>query len=251
MRWFIQVLRDYPELALFFTLAVGYAVGKIKIGSFTVGSVTGVLIIGVLVGQLDIQINGTVKAVFFLLFLFALGYNVGPQFFKGLKKDGVSQVIFSMIVCGAGLISVMIAGKILHYNVGQAAGLTAGALTQSSVIGVGQGAIAGLNISHADKVTMSDFVPVGYAITYIFGTIGTSFFLSTIAPKILGINLEEEAKKLDQRQMTVEKGADSYFGTHTVEYRSFKLARNLVGKKVSEVERTVSVPKSHTFIIVR
>lgn len=82
MNWFIQALRDYPELALFFTLAVGYAVGKIRIGNFTIGSVTGVLLVGVIVGQFNIQISGAVKAVFFLLFLFALGYNVGPGFFK-------------------------------------------------------------------------------------------------------------------------------------------------------------------------
>ncbi|MTL68303.1 aspartate-alanine antiporter, partial [Turicibacter sanguinis] len=179
MTWFIDALRSHPELTLFLTLAIGYAVGKIQIGTFKIGSVTGVLVTGVIIGQLNITIDATVKSVFFLLFLFALGYNAGPQFFKGLKKDGIPQVIFSVIVCVIGLISTIIVGKILHYNAGQAAGLAAGALTQSAVIGVAQDSISQLSVSAADIKSMSDFVPVGYAVTYIFGTIGCAFVLST------------------------------------------------------------------------
>ena len=86
MLWLIDILKSRPELALFLTLAIGYAVGKIQIGTFKVGAVTGVLITGVVVGQLNIVIDPTIKSVFFLFFLFTLGYNAGPQFFKGLKK---------------------------------------------------------------------------------------------------------------------------------------------------------------------
>ncbi|MFQ9520943.1 MAG: aspartate-alanine antiporter, partial [Turicibacter sp.] len=167
MTWFVHALQSHPELALFLTLAIGYAVGKIQIGSFKVGSVTGVLITGVIIGQLNITIDDTVKSVFFLLFLFALGYNAGPQFFKGLKKEGIPQVIFSVIVCVIGLISTIIVGKILGYNAGQASGLAAGALTQSAVIGVAQDAISNLSIAASDKKSMMDFVPVGYVVTYI------------------------------------------------------------------------------------
>ncbi|MTL62851.1 aspartate-alanine antiporter, partial [Turicibacter sanguinis] len=188
MTWFIDALRSHPELTLFLTLAIGYAVGKIQIGTFKIGSVTGVLVTGVIIGQLNITIDATVKSVFFLLFLFALGYNAGPQFFKGLKKDGIPQVIFSVIVCVIGLISTIIVGKILHYNAGQAAGLAAGALTQSAVIGVAQDSISQLSVSAADIKSMSDFVPVGYAVTYIFGTIGCAFVLSTLGPKIYGVD---------------------------------------------------------------
>lgn len=249
MNWIVQALRDYPELALFFTLAIGYAVGKIKIGSFSIGSVTGVLLVGVLVGQLNIQINATVKSVFFLLFLFALGYNVGPQFFKGLKKDGIPQVIFSLIVCVVGLISVVVAGKILHYNAGQAAGLTAGALTQSAVIGVGQGAIESLKVTADQKSLMSDFVPVGYAVTYIFGTIGSAFFLSVIGPKLLGVNLEEECKQTQQKQAKVIEGEGIYSGNSIIEYRAFALADQYIGQTVQQVESAVSDENARSFIV--
>lgn len=249
MGWIIQAFKDHPELALFCTLAIGYAVGKIKIGSFSIGSVTGVLLVGVLVGQFGIEIDATVKSVFFMLFLFALGYNVGPQFFKGLKKDGIPQVIFSVIVCTVGLISVVVAGKVLNYNAGQAAGLTAGALTQSAVIGVGQGAIEGLDLSAADKSMMSDFVPVGYAVTYIFGTIGSAFFLSVIAPKLLGVNLEEECKKTEPKKQKVIEGDGIYSGASVIEYRAFAIDDRYIGKKVSDVEQEVTDGSARAFIV--
>ena len=99
MEWIIDLLREHPELAIFLTLAAGFWIGKIKIGSFSLGTVTSVLLVGVLVGQLDIQVGGPLKSVFFLLFLFAIGYKVGPQFFRGLKKDGLPQVYFAVLMC--------------------------------------------------------------------------------------------------------------------------------------------------------
>ena len=97
MEWFTNLLRTYPELAVFLTLGVGFWVGKLKIGKFTLGTVTSVLLVGVLVGQLNIPITGPLKSVFFLLFLFAIGYSVGPQFFRGLKKDGLPQMFFALL----------------------------------------------------------------------------------------------------------------------------------------------------------
>ena len=86
MDWIIKTLQHTPELAIFLTLALGFAVGKIKIKGFSLGSVTGVLLMGVVIGQLGIPISPTVKATFFLIFLFAVGYSVGPQFVHSLKK---------------------------------------------------------------------------------------------------------------------------------------------------------------------
>ena len=70
IKWLIDTLRSYPEIAIFLTLAVGFWVGSLKIGKFSLGSVTGVLLSGVLIGQLEITISPNVKSVFFLMFLF-------------------------------------------------------------------------------------------------------------------------------------------------------------------------------------
>lgn len=118
MDWIVHQLRVHPELAIFLTLFVGFWIGKIKIGKFSLGVVTSVLLVGVLVGQLDITVDGPIKSVFFLLFLFAIGYKVGPQFFRGLKKDGLPQMGFAAIMCVFCLIIPWILAKIMGYNVG-------------------------------------------------------------------------------------------------------------------------------------
>ncbi len=136
MEWIINQLRERPELAIFLTLFLGFWIGKFKIGKFSLGTVTSVLLVGVVVGQLNITIGEPIKAVFFLLFLFAIGYKVGPQFFRGLKKDGLPQVAFAALMCVVSLVSAWAFAKLMGYNVGEAAGLLAGSQTISAVIGV-------------------------------------------------------------------------------------------------------------------
>ena len=151
MEWVIHLLRQHSELAIFLTIAAGFWIGKIKVGQFSLGIVTSVLLVGVLVGQLNITIEEPVKSVFFLLFLFAIGYKVGPQFFRGLKKDGLPQVGFAVLMCVGCLVITWILALIMGYNAGEAAGLLAGAQTISAVIGVADDTINGLNISTEQK----------------------------------------------------------------------------------------------------
>ncbi|MBP1683021.1 MAG: aspartate-alanine antiporter, partial [Ignavibacteriaceae bacterium] len=99
MNSFIEILQQYPELALFLVIALGFAFGKIRIGNFKVGAVLGTLFAGVLIGQFNITVHPVVKVIFFDLFLFATGYKVGPQFFRGLKKDAGPQLILTVVIC--------------------------------------------------------------------------------------------------------------------------------------------------------
>ena len=186
MDWIIHQLRVHPELAIFLTLFVGFWIGKIKIGKFSLGVVTSVLLVGVLVGQLNITVDGPIKSVFFLLFLFAIGYKVGPQFFRGLKKDGLPQMGFATIMCVFCLVIPWILAKIMGYNVGEAAGLLAGSQTISAVIGVAGDTINELNISPETKEAYNNIIPVSYAVTYIFGTAGSAWVLGSLGPRLLG-----------------------------------------------------------------
>jgi len=131
----VSSLRENPELAIFLTLALGFLIGRVKIGSFSLGNVVGTLLAGVLVGQLDIKVDPLVKIVFFDLFLFATGYKVGPQFFRGLKKNALSQGALTVVLCVTSLVTTVAAAKLLKYDCGTAAGLMAGAFTESAVIG--------------------------------------------------------------------------------------------------------------------
>ncbi len=186
MEWIINLLRSHPELAIFLTLAVGFYIGKLKFKQFSLGVVTSVLLVGVVVGQLDIVISPPLKSVFFLLFLFAIGYKVGPQFFRGLKKDGLPQVWFAVLMCVACLGIVWILAVIMGYNAGEAAGLLSGAQTISAVIGVASDTINGLDLLAAQKTNYINIIPVAYAVTYIFGTAGSAWILASIGPKLLG-----------------------------------------------------------------
>jgi AspT/YidE/YbjL antiporter-like protein len=138
MEWIFNQLRERPELAIFLTIFLGYWLGKLRIGKFTLGTVTSVLLVGVVVGQLNIAVPGPVKSVFFLLFLFAVGYKVGPQFFRGLKKDGLPQVAFAVLMCVSVLGVTWLLALLMGYNMGEAAGLLAGSQTISAVIGVAE-----------------------------------------------------------------------------------------------------------------
>ena len=146
MDWIIHTLRDNPSLAVFLTLGVGFFIGQLKYKSFSLGTVTSVLLVGVLVGQLDIPIPGPLKDVFFLLFLFAIGYSVGPQFFRALRGDGLKQVLFAVVVCALCLLATWGVALCMGYNIGEAVGLLAGSQTMSAVIGVGTDTINSLSV---------------------------------------------------------------------------------------------------------
>lgn len=182
----VNLFREYPSLAIFLTIGVGFWIGKLKYKSFSLGTVTSVLLVGVVVGQMNIPISGPLKSVFFLLFLFAIGYSVGPQFFRSLRGSGLKQVGFAVVLCVVCLLVTFGIAKLFGYSPGEAAGLLSGAQTISAVIGVGGDTIATLDASAADKKMWADMIPVCYAVTYIFGTIGSAYILGNIGPRLLG-----------------------------------------------------------------
>jgi putative transport protein len=192
----VTALREHQELAIFLTLALGFFIGRFKFGSFSLGVVVGTLLAGVLIGQLDIKVPGLVKTIFFDLFLFTTGYKVGPQFFRGLKKDALPQLAVTVVLCVTCLLTAFGVSKVLGYDMGTAAGLLAGAFTESTVIGTAADAINRLELPADEKTRLINNIPVAYAVTYLIGTAFVIWFLSTIGPRLMGVNLREEGKKL-------------------------------------------------------
>jgi putative transport protein len=183
--WFEKLMQKSPELAIFLTLALGFFVGKLKFKSFSLGNVTSVLLMGVIIGQMNIHIDPVVKSTFFLIFLFAVGYSVGPQFVQSLRKEGLPQILFATIVCIFCLIVPLLCAWIVGFDLGNAVGLMSGGNTISAVIGVAGDTINQLSINDASKQKFINEIPVAYAVTYIFGTAGTAWFLASVGPKIL------------------------------------------------------------------
>ena len=241
MEWVIHLLRQHSELAIFLTIAAGFWIGKIKVGQFSLGIVTSVLLVGVLVGQLNITIEEPVKSVFFLLFLFAIGYKVGPQFFRGLKKDGLPQVGFAVLMCVGCLVITWILALIMGYNAGEAAGLLAGAQTISAVIGVADDTINGLNISTEQKNNMINIIPVAYAVTYIYGTAGSAWVLSSLGPKMLGglEKVKAACKELEAKMGTREADEPGFeHARRPVVFRAYTIENDWFGngKTVEQLE---------------
>ena len=249
MEWIINQLRVHPELAIFLTLFAGFWLGRLKIGKFSLGTVTSVLLVGVLVGQLNITVDGPLKAVFFLLFLFAVGYKVGPQFFRGLKKDGLPQVGFAVLMCIVSLVAPWILAKIMGYHIGEAVGLLAG----SAVIGVASDTINQLGISEAQKATYINAIPVSYAVTYIFGTAGSAWILASLGPKLLGglDKVKADCKELESKMGTSEMDEPGFSpALRPVVFRAYKITNKWFGKgkKVSELEKYLSEQEKLLFV---
>lgn len=241
MEWIIDLLRNHSELAIFLTIALGFLIGRFKIGQFTLGTVTGVLLAGVLVGQLDIDIGEPVKSVFFLLFLFAVGYKVGPQFFRGLKKDGLPQMGFALLMCSSCLLVPWLLAKIMGYNPGEAAGLLAGSQTISAVIGVAGDTINSLNIGDAEKSDYNNIIPVAYAVTYIFGTAGSAWVLASIGPKMLGglEKVKAACKELEAKMGNAEEDEPGIISAYRpVVFRAYRIENEWFGngKRAEELE---------------
>ena len=237
--YMLNSLRNNPELAIFLTLAAGFVIGRIRVGSFKLGNVVGTLIAGVLIGQLDITVNPTVKSVFFALFLFATGYKVGPQFFRGLRKSALPQVALTVVLCVTSLLTTVVAARLLGYDSGTAAGLMAGAFTESTVIGTASDTIDRLDLTDAEKTRLKNNIPVAYAVSYLVGTGFIVWFLSVLAPRLLRVDLKAESRKLATQVSSEDRTSDQSVHLAYKEWsvRAYRLADVSAGRTVDDFER--------------
>jgi putative transport protein len=250
MDYLVNALKDNPELAIFLTLAIGFAIGQVKIAGFSLGTVVGTLFAGVLIGQLDIKVSPLVKTVFFDLFLFTTGYKVGPQFFRGLKRDALSQMTLTLVLCTTCLITAYVAARLFGYDLGTAAGLLAGAFTESTVIGTAGDAINRLALSAEAKTVLQNNIPVAYAVTYLVGTTAVVWFLPKVGPKLMGVNLKDEAKKM---QAKVSGGPEAEPGiispSRRFDVRAYRVTNEqLVNKSIAQLE---AMPQEERVFIER
>lgn len=237
MDWFVATLKAYPEIAIFLALGFGYWIGGKSFKGFSLGAVTSTLLVAIVIGILGVKISPNVKSVFFLMFLFAVGYGVGPQFVRGIAKDGLPQAIFAVIMAllslGASIVAAMIAG----YDLGSAAGLFAGSQTISASMGLATDAINRLGRSPEETQALLDAMPIAYAVTYIFGTVGSAIILAQIGPKLLGIDLVAACKAYEQKLGAGQGTADAT-QWYEFEVRAYAIADNspFIGKSVGEIE---------------
>ncbi|MDP3535966.1 MAG: aspartate-alanine antiporter [Halomonas sp.] len=223
VEWIPATLRNHPELAIFITLAVGYWIGARRFGSFSLGAVTGTLLTGIVVGQLGIDISDQIKSIFFIMFLFAVGFGVGPQFVRGIASDGLPQALFAVVVCCVILACVAGAAMIAGYGPGLAAGLLAGSQTISASIGIATDAMARTGMSPEQIADQENLIPVAYAITYIFGTVGTGWILAYLGPKLLRVDIAAECARYEREHSIGAPSGGMGSAWHQHEIRAFRI----------------------------
>lgn len=237
MTWFVDTLKAYPEIAIFLALGIGYWIGGKSFKGFSLGAVTSTLLVAIVIGILGVKISPNVKSVFFLMFLFAVGYGVGPQFVRGIAKDGLPQAIFAVIMALLSLGAAVVAAMIAGYDLGSAAGLFAGSQTISASMGLATDAINRLGRTPEESQALLDAMPIAYAVTYIFGTVGSAIILAQIGPKLLGIDLVAACKAYELKLGAGQGAADT---THWYEFevRAYAVAESssFIGRTVGEIE---------------
>ncbi|MEX3824695.1 aspartate-alanine antiporter, partial [Paraburkholderia sp. BR14262] len=191
----VELLKSQPEIALFVSLALGYLIGSIRFGPISLGGVCGTLIVALVLGQTGARISPDLKNVAFALFIFALGFTGGPQFFANVGR-GWRYGLLSIVEIVSVMALVMIAVVVMKLDAGTAAGLLAGAATESAVIGTASEAITRLGLTDAQVSTLQAHIVTAYSVSYLFGLITIVLFTSQIAPLILRVNLREEAARL-------------------------------------------------------
>ncbi|GLS90787.1 putative transporter [Psychromonas marina] len=238
-----QLFEISPFIALFMTLSLGYIIGKITIGRFTLGSVAGTLLMGVIIGQFGVSTDPEVKSIFFALFIYAVGYQGGALFFKELNFKSLKFVLSAIVMTTSSLLCVLAAAWIFDLDQGTAAGLAAGGLTQSTIIGSAGDAINNLGgLTDSAKQLLQNNLAVGYAVTYIFGLLGPIIMITWIIPAFMKWDIRKEAilhfeKKSDNTSALTSGEFNSVTALVT---RAFKVDTNstLNGMILSEVNIT-------------
>jgi putative transport protein len=247
--WFFATLRQYPEIAIFLTLCLGYYFGKFTFKGIGLGSVTATLLAGVIIGQLVIPISQPLKAFAFLMFLFAVGYAVGPQFIRGIAKDGMPQAIFSAVQCVFSLLVPVAICKFVGYDLGYSAGFYSGSQTLSAAMGLSTDAINRLGLAADQAKAMIDGMPVAYAVTYMFGTVGSAIVIAILGPALLRIDLVAACKDYEERHggATKELGGPGS-AWHRWELRAFRVRPGGKAVGLRAVEAEALVPNARVFV---
>jgi putative transport protein len=239
MSWLFNSLRSYPEIVVFLAVGLGYWIGNYKIGNFSLGAVTASLMAGLAIGTLHIEPSRDFRWGFFMLFLFANGYSVGPQFFQALKSDGLKPMLLAVVVSVTGLLTAYLAALMLHLDVGMAAGLFSGGTTQSAAMGTASDAIMGLPLPEAERKLLISHVAVADALCYVFGAIGVIWFCGNVAPWLLGIDLKAEAKALEASLGIKDEAIGIYSAKQMFSVRAYRVRpkAEIIDHRVWDVEQ--------------
>jgi aspartate-alanine antiporter len=243
--WIHAILNKSPEIALFVSLATGYWIGRFQFGKFQLGGVAGSLLVAVLISQFGVQVDNGVKSILFALFIYAVGFESGPQFFRSLGRQSIREIVMAMVLAVSGLVTVVVLARLFGLDKGLAAGIAAGGLTQSAIIGTAGSAIAKLGLSAEEVQRLQGNVAVGYAVTYIFGSFGAIIVCVNLLPWLTGRSIRDDALKAEAALLAGVKvyGPGEHPAAPDLVGRLFRVEQS-AGQTVAELEAQAGVAVS-------
>lgn len=254
MDWFIEILKENPVIPIFLTLGIGFWIGNLRIKSFSLGPVAATLIVGVIIGQIGFDIGENIKSLAFMLFLFAIGYSVGPQFFRALKGEGLKQIVFALVEGAIVIVVTLCICWAMGYNKGITTGVYAGAQTVSAAIGVGSDTIRSLGLPADEAKRMIDLIPACYAVTYVFGTIGSTWIIANLGPVLLGglkkVKAETAKLEADMDAGDFEPEAGQFNVNRPISFRAYRAESDFFERPrtIRAIERHIKHLGFHHFI---
>lgn len=252
MAFLHSIFNQAPEIALFLSLASGYWIGKFQFGKFQLGGVAGSLLMAVLISQVGVQIDNGIKSLLFALFIYAVGFESGPQFFRSLGRKSIREIIMAAVLAISGLITVVVLARLFGLDKGLAAGVAAGALTQSAIIGTAGAAIGKLGLDAAETQLLQGNVAIGYAVTYIFGSFGAIIMCVNVLPWFMKRGIRDDAVKAEAEMLAglqvLSPGEQA--ALPDLVGRLFRV-EHLAGKTIAEVEAQALSNNGATITIER
>ena len=239
--WILDGLKHSPEILLFLSLSLGYLIGGIRIGKFQLGGVAGSLLVAVALSVFGVTVDAGVKAVLFALFIYAVGFESGPQFFRSLGVKTLREIFLALFIAVAGFVTVVVLAKLFNLDKGLAAGLAAGGLTQSAIMGTASDALTQLGLSPEELSRLQGNVTIGYAVTYIFGSLGAIIVCVNILPKIMGREINDDAIKAEAEQLhgSLLLGSGQNFALSDVTGRLYRIT-NKVNQTIESLEKVIN-----------
>jgi putative transport protein len=236
----LALFEKNPEIAVFLAVGVGYWIGKFKYKGVGFGPVTGSLLAGLAIGAVvHVPVSDTAKQLLFLMFMYGIGFSAGPGFVQGIREGGWRWIALGFVVPATGVLTACAVARVLGLDLGYAAGMMSGALTESPIIGTASEAIRSLPIPDEEKSRLITQIPIADALTYVFGTFGVIFFCAYIGPWLLRIDLKAEALKLEEEMGFERQQAGVESALRPVGLRAYRLepGMKVVGQTIAEAER--------------
>ncbi len=241
-----------PFVFLFLAIAIGYPLGKISIKGVALGSTAGTLVVGVAIALtafsvygLKIEEPGLVSDIFLMMFMYAIGMKVGPQFFSGLARGGLDFVVIGLIVVFSNFLIVFFGAKLLGLAPGYAAGIISGSYTVTAVMGVAQSAISSGAFKAPAGMTLDQVsanIAAGYAISYVLSSVFIILLIKYL-PAMFGIDPVKAGKEAeaefgvgDDVEALPSTNGFSNIGVLPLDIRAYRVEhQELVGQSVESL----------------